>query len=200
MNDALLDALTKLLWPDGDRLDGPQVHWLLDGARDPEIARLVRFGKLEYGCLFSGRLHPRLEAAAPYLVHLAAGSPTTNLLLRRGWGHAWGIFTVAPPDVTLTQQRLHFKKLLRVQTEDGRQLAFRYYDPRVLSIYLPTCTGQELRTLFGPVTRLLAEGEQSVDSVLCAYDVDGELLRTTRHRPAATAGQSSAATVQAPSA
>lgn len=85
MNDATLDALTHLLWPDSDRLDGPQVHWLLDDARDPQVARLVRFGKLEYACLFSGRLHPRLEAAAPYLVHLAAGSPTTNLLLRRGW-------------------------------------------------------------------------------------------------------------------
>lgn len=111
---------------------------------------------------------------------------------------------MAPPDVTLTQQRLHFKKRLRVQTEAGRQPAFRYYDPRVLNIYLPTCTGQELRTFFGPVTRLLAEGAYSVDSgvdsVLCGYDVDGELLRTTRHRPAATAGQSPAATVQAPSA
>ena len=157
MNEATLRKLTEALWPDGDTLGGAQVHWLLDGARDPEISRLVRFGGLEYTCLFSGRLHPRLEAAAPYLVHLAAGSPTTNRLLRQGWGKAWGILTVAPADVTLVQQRLHLKKLLRVQTEEGAVLAFRYYDPRVLNVYLPTCTEQERHTVFGPLHALVAE-------------------------------------------
>jgi len=33
-------------------------------------------------------------------------------------------------------KRLHFKKFLRVRTEDGRELSFRYYDPRVLNILL----------------------------------------------------------------
>lgn len=157
MNDMALHALTAVLWPEGDHAKGPQVHWLLDGARDPDIVGLLRAGGLEYTCLFSGTLHPDLQAAAPYLVHLAAGSPTTNRLLRRGWGRAWGILTVAAPDVTLVQQRLHFKKFLRVRSEDGRELAFRYYDPRVLNIYLPTCTAGEFHTLLGPLTALVAE-------------------------------------------
>jgi len=59
--------------------------------------------------------------------------------------------------VTLLQQRLHFKKFLRVRTEDGRELAFRYYDPRVLNIHLPTCTADEFYTLLGPLTALVAE-------------------------------------------
>jgi hypothetical protein len=90
-------------------------------------------------------------------VHLSAGSPTTNRLLRQGWGKAWGILTVAAADVTLTQQRIHFKKFLRVKTEDGRELAFRYYDPRVLNVYLPTCTTEEFQTVLGPLTALVAE-------------------------------------------
>lgn len=159
MNETTLRRLHEVLWPAGDTADGAQVHWLLDGARDPAILKRIRFGGLEYTCLFSGRLHPRLEAAAPYLVHLKAGSPTTKRMLHAGWGKAWGILTIAPAGVTLAQQRLHLKKLLRVQTGDGRVLAFRYYDPRVLTLYLPTCTGQEKRSVFGPLHALVAETE-----------------------------------------
>jgi hypothetical protein len=179
MNATTLHALTALLWPDGDHLKGPQVYWLLDGARDPDIVGLLRGGGLEYTCLFSGTLHPQLQAAAPYLVHLAAGSPTTNRLLRRGWGRAWGILTVAAPDVTLVQQRLHFKKFLRVRTEDGRELAFRYYDPRVLDIYLPTCTADEFHTLLGPLTALAAE--QPGGASLRMFDSDGIAMRTREY-------------------
>jgi hypothetical protein len=156
MNDATLQALTAVLWPDGDTPAGNQVYWLLDGARDPVIAHMVRSGALAYSCLFTGDLHPDLQSAAPYLVHLAAASPTTERLLRRGWGRSWGIFTVAPASVTMAQQRLHLKKLLRVQC-DGKVLAFRFYDPRVLNIYLPTCTDDEWRTVLGPLGSLAAE-------------------------------------------
>lgn len=157
MNDATLARLTDMFWPAGARTTSHEVHWLLDGARDSTIWDIIRRGGLEYSCLFGGDLHPRLQTAAPYLVHLAPGSPTTDLLLRRGWGNAWGIVTVADPAVTLSQQTLHFKKLLRVTLEHGGQFGFRFYDPRVLNTYLPTCTGDELRPFFGPVRRLIAE-------------------------------------------
>jgi RimJ/RimL family protein N-acetyltransferase len=149
--------LIDYLWPQGDSLSGPQVHLLLDGARDPAAVSLIRFGKLEYSCLFGGPLTPRLQAAAPYLVHLAARSPLTLELLSRVWGRGSGILTVARADVTLEQQRLHFKKFLRVRDEDGRLLQFRYYDPRVLRIYLPTCTADELQRFFGPLSRIVME-------------------------------------------
>ena len=46
-----------------------------------------------------------------------------------------------------------------VQTEDGKQLYFRFYDPRVLRLYLPTCTPEEVRRSFGPVGCYLLEDE-----------------------------------------
>ena len=156
-----LSALIDTLWPDGDSLAGSQVHMLLDGARDPAIAPLLRFGKLEYSCLFSGPLTDSLRAAAPYIVHLAARSDQTHEILRRAWNQHWGVLTVARADVTITQQRLHFKKLLRVQDEDGQWLAFRFYDPRVLRVFLPTCTADETARLFGPVDRLLMPTAQA---------------------------------------
>jgi hypothetical protein len=179
MDDTTLESLTHLLWPDGDHPRGEQVYWLLDGARDPAIVDLLRGGGLEYTCLFAGQLHPRLQAAAPYLVHLAAGTPTTNRLLRHGWGKAWGILIVAQAEQTLTQQRLHWKKFLRVHTEDGRELAFRFYDPRVLNRYLPTCTQEEFQVFLGRMTRVLAEVPGG--SAIRAYARDGGLMRVSEH-------------------
>lgn len=90
-------------------------------------------------------------------------------------GKSWGILTTAAPDVTLARQRLHFKKFLRVRTEDGRELAFRFYDPRVLNAYLPTCTDAEFKTLLGPVKRLLAEVPGGAG--LRQLDLDGQRMR-----------------------
>jgi hypothetical protein len=169
MNEARLQRLTETLWPSTDKSGEHQVHWLLDGARDPEILRLIRLSGLAHSCLFSGRLHPRLQAAAPYLVHLPAGSPATERLLLQGWGKAWGVLTVAPAAVTLAQQRLHLKKLLRVQLEDGTVVAFRFYDPRVLNVYMPTCTDAECRVMLGPLRAFVAESN------------DGTRLRSFTH-------------------
>jgi hypothetical protein len=36
-----------------------------------------------------------------------------------------------------------------VKTEQGKMLYFRFYDPRVLRIFLPTCDAMQLRELFG---------------------------------------------------
>jgi hypothetical protein len=68
--------------------------------------------------------------------------------------------------------RHHLRKFLRVQDEDGRRLFFRYYDPRVLRAYLPSCTSEELDTVFGPIGAYLAEA------------ADGEALIEFRRRGA----------------
>jgi hypothetical protein len=52
-----------------------------------------------------------------------------------------------------------------VRTEDGTRLIFRYYDPRVLRVYLPTCRPAELETFFGPIDAFLTEGEGSGEMV-----------------------------------
>ena len=54
----------------------------------------------------------------------------------------------------------HFRQFLRVRDEAGREFFFRFYDPRVLRVYLPTCNSEELRTFFGPVELFSMEGER----------------------------------------
>ena len=38
-------------------------------------------------------------------------------------------------------------------------MAFRYYDPRVLRVYLPASVTAELRTVFGPIDCFWMESE-----------------------------------------
>jgi hypothetical protein len=93
-------------------------------------------------------------------VRLSRDDDATRELLRRGWGEAWGVYLRAPSS-SLAALHQHFRRILRVQDEAGRKLLFRYYDPRVLRAYLPTCTADELRQVFGPVERFFIEGERA---------------------------------------
>ena len=53
-------------------------------------------------------------------------------------------------------------------------MLFRYYDPRVLSLYLPTCNAEEVTSLFGPVSRFLMESD-GVKAVLMFENKSGKL-------------------------
>jgi hypothetical protein len=166
--DAMTVAqLTAQLWPGGNSLAGTQIHLLADGAHSPDIAPLIRFGKLDYTCLFAEPLSPRLRAAAPYLVHLAPGSPQTCDLLQRCLAGPLGIFVAAPAHVTTQQLCRHFKKVLWVRDAAGRKLFFRFYDPRVLQVYLPTCPPDERDMVLGPAGQ-------------CCCIADGRLQRFSR--------------------
>ena len=153
------DQLAKQLWPDGSGPKSSQAYILLDGARDKRIVPMVRSSGLPWECLYSGPLSPALMAAAPYVVQISPESRFFNQLAPRAWGNSWGVFAIAKPDVTLQELRRHCRTLLRVQDEQGRVLAFRFYDPRVLRIYLPTCTAAERATFFGPVHSLAWESD-----------------------------------------
>ncbi len=152
-------SLAEQLWPRGSGPNSPQAYLLLDGARDKHIVPMLRSSGLPYECLYEGSLSPSLMAAAPYIVQIAPESRFFNQLVPRGWHKAWGIYVVAQPNVTLQALRRHFRTLLRVRDQQGRILVFRFYDPRVLRIYLPTCTALERKMFFGPVQTMAWESE-----------------------------------------
>jgi hypothetical protein len=108
-------------------------------------------------CLYRGELPPDLAACAPYLVHLQVETAFTEWIVREGWGKHWGIFALSSSDLRVL--RNHFRALLTVYDPDGKPVLFRYYDPRVLRIYLPTCNREELGTFFGPVDSYVLEDE-----------------------------------------
>jgi hypothetical protein len=72
--------------------------------------------------------------------------------------------------------RRHFRSLLTVHDETGKPMIFRFYDPRVMQNYLPTCNSGELETFFGKVDVYFAEdGDRSLSS----FRIEGNDLKRT---------------------
>jgi len=135
------------------------VYAILDGASVPELPQnLARFS-VAAECLFRGELGPDMAQVAPYLAVAPPNHPFTEWLLQEGWGQHWGVFVIS--QANLRTLRMHLRTFLKVYGPDLKPLYFRYYDPRVLRVYLPTCNDQEARTIFGPVLRYIMEGEDS---------------------------------------
>jgi hypothetical protein len=161
MND-LSRTLVETLWS----APGDEVYAVLDAARDPLVFLMVRACGVPYECLYAGPIPRELAEVAPYVVHLRRDDAFTAELLDEGWGKSWGVFVTAPCD--LETVRRHLRHFLRVKREDGRTMVFRYYDPRVLRVYLPTCTDAELTTFFGPLSRFVLEDRDPSRAVVYA--------------------------------
>lgn len=167
-----------------DRVDGLRRHLyadeqqsayaILDGASIPTLLDLLAEHEPEHTCLFSGKLDPEVEQTAPYLVRLEPGSEFDRHVMEHGWGRHWGIFATVPKEQPFIAVRKHFRTFLRVRGPEGNPLLFRYYDPRVLRVYLPTCNAEETAVIFGPVTLYLLEGEDPSQALRFVPDRVGE--------------------------
>ena len=167
MSQEWLARIEEVLWPEGPIQN---VWMILDGARSIDVFRMVVECHLEYSCLYSGPLTPDLELAAPYLVQLERGYGDTNRFIRRAWGNSMAVFLRS--ETSLKKLRRHLRQFLIVRDTKGRRMAFRYYDPRVLRVYLPTCTTSELRTVYGPIECFWTEGERSEELLEFAFRAD----------------------------
>jgi len=163
-------GLKNVLWPDSSIR--PINMWaIVDAAKDSRIFSLVSQCYLDKCCLFAGELSPELERAAPYLVQFSPRDSTSDRLLELGWGQSWGIFLQS--DDSIQVLRRHLRTFLRVKDQSGRHLLFRYYDPRVMRVYLPTCFAGELKTVFGStIIRLCMEAEDP--AFIISFQLDSE--------------------------
>jgi hypothetical protein len=135
--------------------DEMQVYAVLDGAIIPDLLDRLYGLQPEFICLYRGELAPDLAEVAPYLVRLDPDDEFARWVIEEGWGKSWGVFAVSDGDMYAVRQ--HFRRFLIVRDPEGKPLYFRYYDPRVLRVYLPTCNADELRTVFGPLACYLLE-------------------------------------------
>lgn len=121
---------------------GSTVFALLDAARDPGVVPLLAGGDCPYTSLYRGQSAATYGSYAPYLVQLAPESRVTDRLLQDGWGTSVGLFL----GTSLTPEALshHLRHFLFVTLPNGKRAYFRFYDPRVMRTFLPTCTGEQL--------------------------------------------------------
>jgi hypothetical protein len=138
------------------------LHAVLDAARNEAILPLLESSGLRLKSLYDGEKGAEIAAFGPWLVELPEGAPLLEALVTEGWGDSWGIFLTS--HVPFSDIRRQLRRHLMVKLPDGREVYFRYYDPRVLRTYLQTCTPDELAAFFGPIGRIFAE---SSDDTKC---------------------------------
>lgn len=132
---------------------------VLDAARDRRVLKFLQSTDQEYESLYEGPDGEALAEVAPYLLNLPRDSEWLGRLVQEGWGNSWGIFLTSR--LSFNETRRHLRKFLKVQEEaTGRQLYFRFYDPRVLRSFLPTCTPEQRAEFHGPLRSFLLEGEK----------------------------------------
>ena len=152
---------------------------MLDGASVPNLLeRLHAEPSLEAECLFRGTLEPDMKQVAPYLVKLESGSEFAEWVLGTGWGNHWGTFVTSRQGFRAL--RNHLRALTLIHRRDGTPLYFRYYDPRVLRIFLPTCSPAQLKQMFGPVDAFLAENDAG--DAVSIYRLNGEVLSAVQRK------------------
>ncbi len=127
--------------------DAGYLYAILDACDAPSVLAKVQELGERATSLFQGTPQEEYWAHAPYLV--IADAALLDWIRASLSADPWGIFILA--NVGMAELRAHFQHFLTVQLPDGEHWFFRYYDPRVFSVYLPSSNSEELRQFFGPV-------------------------------------------------
>jgi len=152
--------------------DSQPLYAILDAAQDPEILAVLRKSGQPYESLYEGPRGEALASVAPYLVRVPEDSVLLKTLEQRAQAKSWGVFLTC--DQQSKEIRKHLRRFLTVQLPDGSKVLFRYYDPRVLRVFLPSCTAEEAADFFGPVKDYWIEGEGP--GKLLQFRLDGGVL------------------------
>jgi hypothetical protein len=161
--DETVDALAELRRTEG-------LHAVVDASRSPRVLALLRESIEDHRSLYDGVQGAALAHCAPYLVAIRPDSSLLDQLVLEGWGARWAIYLSSPRP--LKDVRRHLRRFLMVEDDEtGELYYFRFYDPKTLRIFLPTCTPRQRQDFFGDVTCFLAEGDH------------GELCRFPREAP-----------------
>jgi len=152
-----------------------RLYCVLDGASVQDLPTRLYQTNTPHYCLLGDDVEPDVLYMAPFLAALLPGSTFTDQVFKESPGKHWGIF--AHCRRSMTEVRRHCRALLNVYDADGNPLMFRYYDPRVLRRFLPTCNPGELKTLFGELETLFAESEDG--NTLTSYSIANNELTET---------------------
>lgn len=135
---------------------------VLDACDEPRVPSMARNHSPEISCLYQGEAEINFGHEAPYL------SPATPALLEwvheNLWLDPWGILLASSS--TFDEVRQHLRRYILVKNAQGREMFFRFYDPRVLPMFLVTCADGDAAKFFGPIDRFyVTRRDGSIESL-----------------------------------
>ena len=153
------------------------LYALIDAGRESSGPYQAEQAGVVCESLFAGRMGEMLKHAAPHLIDFRRDTSFCRWWFEQ-WGNSIGVLVEAP--VSLADLRHHFRTLTMVRGEsDGKKYYFRFYDPRVLRVFLPGCTADEIRTFFGPILAFHCEGQGGGELLTFKPDRDGVSVNRT---------------------
>ena len=121
-----------------------RLYTVVDACQAPELIEMARgkFGQ-PTRMLFKGKAAAleEVESFAPFFIPIDL---KTDFLEHMSKAEPRAIFR-------------HLRKIFVVQEEGGQEHFFRFYDPRVLRVYLSTCKRNETTEFFGPISNIIME-------------------------------------------
>jgi hypothetical protein len=157
---------------------GARVHAMVDASVVPGLQqRIDQADVLGWDRLQRGDLSAERAARASFVVALKTQSPFTDWLLGAAASEFphWGVLFAG--SATLQQVREHGRGLNEVELPDGQRRAWRWWDPQLLELLVPTLSASQLDAFF-------AIGQTLVLPAAHAWtwftQQDGELRTTVR--------------------
>lgn len=141
-------------------------YFLADGARMNDlISKFTKFNAYPIS-LYIGTEDELLADVGPFVVNIASNTNVINWLLDEGRGLSWGVFLKS--SFELEELVEHLQTLTSVTDEEGNEFYFRFYDPRVIRKFLPTCDTNQLNQFFSNgISYFLAEKDS--DNIFIKY-------------------------------
>lgn len=149
-------TVDDFLWVQAEK-KACNLYAIVDSARNDEVFRYFITDNITYRSLFDGKMDIKYYGVSGFLVECKKDSKLFNWLTAEAWGTSCSIFFISK--LSFDEVLKHFQKFIRVYLEGDEIVYFRYYDPRVLRIYLPTCNSKEIKTFFGDVESFFVENE-----------------------------------------
>lgn len=136
---------------------------LFDAIQEEIINKAKLINSTHSSLLRSQNNDEEFAESTPYLFTFENVSDFENWIILNVWGHSIEIFieTLA----TFDELFKHFRRFLTIQDEQGKKMYFRFYDPHVLKIFLPTCDDKQIIEFFGPVESFIVEGDTKEEAI-----------------------------------
>ena len=165
-----------------EQAGGRTLFAIIDAARSPLVRPLLDKAGSPFECLFTLDDMPAdVKAYAPYVAELRPQSRLLELLTHHGWNEHWCSYAVSAS--SLEQMRVHLKKFLVVKLDDDREVFFRFFDPRVMRVFIPACAQEEAERFFGDITAFFCSDAEGacMEFALDGANAGGRRLATRLH-------------------
>ena len=122
---------------------------VIDSVAIPMLLANIHKHSVPFLCLYRGEIPIDRVDIVPYIVKLNKNSQFCNWLIEASTKTPCCIYLNSSENIT--DVRKHLRKFIKAEIPSGKTIYFRFYDPRILKVYLPECELDDERVVYGEI-------------------------------------------------